>query len=106
MRVVDFLNHGPDETCEVRQVALQNCFAEVHIRKQPLERIGQLAVGRGGEEGAGHVSPIRSRRESQVLLAFEVMEEAALGQPRRFANILNACGCIALGADDVQGRVE
>jgi len=79
VRVVDLLDHGPDEAREIGQVTLEDRFAEVHIRKQPLDWIGQLAIGRGGEKRAGHLSPIRGRRERKVFLASEVMEEAALG---------------------------
>src|SRR5271166_5325838 len=35
-----------------------------------------------------------------------MMKEAALGEPGSFADVFNASCGVALGADDVQGRVE
>ena len=53
-----------------------------------------------------HLDPIVGGGQGQVFLAVEVVEEAAFGEPGSFADILNARGGVALGADDVESRIE
>src|SRR5215471_16621503 len=49
---------------------------------------------------------MRRRLDRQFLLAFEMMEEAALGEARIVADVVNRRRRIALGADDVQRGIE
>jgi hypothetical protein len=49
---------------------------------------------------------VRDRRQRQIVLAFEVMEKAALGDARLTANIVDRRGCVAFGADRIQRRVQ
>ena len=50
--------------------------------------------------------PIGGRGQREIVLAFEVMEEAALGDARRVANVVNRRGGVALGADRIERGVE
>ena len=58
------------------------------------------------KKAVSHYSPILGGREREVFLALEVMEEAALGEPGRFANIFDSCSGVAFGADHVESRVQ
>src|SRR5712675_311090 len=49
---------------------------------------------------------MRRRLERELLLALEVMEEAALGQAGRAADVVDSSRRIALGADDLYRRIE
>jgi hypothetical protein len=53
-----------------------------------------------------HRGKMRHSLERERFLAFEMMEEAALGEARIVAYVVNRRGRIALGADDVQCGVE
>ena len=44
--------------------------------------------------------------EGQVVLAFEVVKEAALGDPGVVADVVDGSGGVAFAADDVEGGVE
>ena len=46
------------------------------------------------------------RGEREVFLAVEVVEEAALGESGGFADVFDAGGGVALGADHVESGVE
>src|SRR5436190_220460 len=49
---------------------------------------------------------MRRRLECELLLALEVMEEAALGQAGGAADVVDSSRRIALGADDLYRRIE
>src|ERR1700733_9743592 len=106
MRVVDLLHHGSCQTGEVGEFAAQQSFAKIHIRQQAVERVGMVAVGRGSEKSFRAFNPIVDGGQGQPFLAFEVIEEAALGEPGSLADVLDARSGVALGADDVHGRTE
>lgn len=106
MCVVDLLHHGADEAGELRELTLEECFAEVDVAEDTVEWIGQEVEGRGGKEAAGDGAPVLGGFEGEVFLAFEVMEEAALGETGGFADVFDACGGVTFGADDVKGGVE
>lgn len=106
MRLVDFLDGGAGEAGEVGQFALQDRFAEIHVGEQAIEGIRQGSIAGRCKHALGPGSPVLGCGECEVFLALEVVEEAALGKPGRFANVLDPCGCIAFSADDVQCRVE
>jgi hypothetical protein len=44
--------------------------------------------------------------ECQLILAFEVMEEAALGHARLVADVVNRSCCTALSTNNVQSRIK
>ncbi len=106
MRLVDFLNHGADQAGELRQFALQDRFAEIHVGQKAVQGVGQRLIGRRFEHGTGPSSPILRHRERQVFFGVEMMEEAAFGELSRLADVFNAGGGVALVADDVESRVE
>ncbi len=91
VRVVDLLRHGADEAGKVRRFALQESLAKVHVGQQPIERIRGLVIGRCGEDAEVTSLQVIGRRQSQFLLAVEVVEEASLGQFRRLADVLDPC---------------
>jgi len=106
MRVIDFLDHGSDQASEAGKLASQDGFAEIDISQQPIDRIGERMVGRGEKKCARAFAPVRGGGQGEVLFAAEVVKEAALGQAGVRADIFDACGRVALGAKDVQRRVQ
>ena len=69
--------------------------------------MGREACDRARTETV-HRSKFPNLRSGQreFFLRLEVMEKASLGQPSRFADIFNPSSGVALGADDLQGRIE
>ena len=106
MRFVDLLHHRSRQAGEVRQITLQQCFAESYVGQQTVERLYIVAICRGSEKSFGALSPVVGGFQRQRFLTLEVMEETALGEPGSFADVLDSCGGITFGADDVQGRIE
>src|SRR5437763_1376731 len=80
--------------------------------------VGAAVGGAGGSEatcagrramtwrGAGEARPVRGGGDGQIVLALEVMEEAALGDARLAADVVDRAPRIALRADHVQRGVE
>ena len=106
MGIVGLLHHGSEEAGELRQFALKDRLAEVDIAEHARSRVGQMAVRRGVEQRVGVGGEMRRRRDRAGFLGFEMVEERALGQARLGADVLDARGRIAFGADHVDGRVE
>ena len=106
MGLIGLLDDRADKAGEIRQVASQDGFAELDVGDEAAERVRGLVVGRRSEEGRCRRIPMRDRRQRQVFLALEVMEEASLGQSGFGADVLDPGRAIALGAHDLEGRVE
>src|SRR5262249_48731904 len=79
MRLVSLLDQGACEAGEFADLAFQNGFAKVDVAENPIEWVGVGVIGGGVEESAGRLRPMVSRRDCEVLLAREVMEERSLG---------------------------
>ena len=106
MGLVSFLNHRAQQTGELRQRALQDRDAEIHVTQQPLEGVAGTLVRRSCKQGVGHPREMGRGGQRQLFLAVEVVEEAALGELGGLADVLDASRRIALCADDMQRRVE
>jgi hypothetical protein len=90
MRVVSLLHHGSSQAGEGRRITSQQRFAEVHVGQQVVKRVGGRVKGRGCKQRASSFSPVVGGLQSQRFLAIEVMEEATLGEPDGFADVLDA----------------
>ena len=106
VRVVGLLDHRAEQAGELRQRALQDRDAEIHVTQQPVERVGDVLVGGGCKQTVGHRREMGRRGKRQLLLGVEVMEETALGETGGFADVFDARRRIPFGPDDVQGGVE
>jgi hypothetical protein len=58
------------------------------------------------EQGTGIRSPLIQRGQGEVVLGLEVVEEAALGDASRGADVRDARRGLALGAHDLDRGVE
>jgi hypothetical protein len=63
-------------------------------------------IGRVFEKRAGRFRPKVGRSNSEIVLALEVMKEAALRQTGDSADVVNRRRRITLGSDRCQSRVE
>ncbi len=54
-------------------------FAKAQIAERAVERIGEVVVRRGGEQGAGGLRPMLGGGDGERLLVLEMVEERALG---------------------------
>ena len=106
MGVVGLLHHRAEEAGELRQLALKDRFAEVDIAEDAVARVGQAAIGLSLEQRVGVRREPPRRGDGAGLLACEMVEERALGEPRLGANVLDPRGRIALGTDHMDRRVE
>src|SRR5665213_1511998 len=61
-----------------------------------------MMVGRGCKKSLGQLAPVGGGRKCEVVLALEVMEEAALGQTCGMADVIHRGRRIALGADHIE----
>ncbi len=61
MGLVGLLHHRAEEAGELRQVALKDRLAEVHVAENAGARIGQEAVGRSVEQRVGVRGEMRRR---------------------------------------------
>ena len=87
---IGFLHHRAEETGELRQRPLQNAFAKVDIAEDALARIGKPAKRRCGKQCLGARGEMRGGGDGARLLAGEVMEEPALGEPGPRADVVDA----------------
>ena len=79
-------------------------FLKIQIGEQPIERISN-AVEIGLVEAALRPhAPEFGRGERQVVLAVEMMEEAALGHPGGGTDIVDPRRIVALGPHDIDRR--
>src|SRR5882724_2572599 len=106
MGLVGLLHHRPQETGELGQLALEDRPAEIDVAEEALHRIGQLAVRRAGEDAVSPRGEVPGRGDRELLLAVEMVEEAALGEPGELAHIVDRRCPVTLGADHPQRGVE
>lgn len=106
VRPVDLLRHGPDEAGEFGGIAVDDRLAELDIAEQAVERVVEPVVRRVREEGRGGFRPIGGGGDAERFLGLEMMEERALGDSRRLAEIIDGGRREALGPDDVPRRFE
>ena len=66
---VGFLNQRAEQTCVIRQFALQYLAAKIDVAEQAFERISQLLKGRGSEKLPSSF-PKRRRRKARVRPCF------------------------------------
>ena len=59
-----------------------------------------------GKQPLGHGAKMRRRRHGHIFLAFEMMEERALGHPRLPAEIIHRSCRITLRTDDLEARIQ
>lgn len=103
---VDFLNHGAKETSELGEFAGKDGFAEVDVAQKAIDRIGQASIGSGSKNALCKDGEMFSGRKGEILLAFEVMEEAAFAETSRCADVVNRRGFVTFRANNVNRRVE
>ena len=103
---VGLLHQRAEQAGVVGQFALQDLGAEIDVAEQALQRVVEATIRRGGEEALGHFVPERRGRQREIVLAFEVVEEAALGDARGVADVVDRGRRIAALADHMQRRVE
>jgi hypothetical protein len=103
---MDLLRQRSDQAGELVDVAGDDRLAKGDIGEDAGEGVGWLVIGRRGEEGRDLLRPELGRGDAERLLAREMVEEGALGDIRGAAEIVDAGGGEALGADDVSRRFE
>ena len=86
---VDFLHHRSDEACELRNLAGEDCPAEIDVAENAIERVLVLVVGRAREKHTCHFRPIVGRRNSEGFLVFEMVEKRTFGDARRVAKVIH-----------------
>jgi hypothetical protein len=90
--LVGFLNHRAYEAGEIWQPALQELPTKGDIGDDTIQRIGMVVIGRIGKQRARHLGPVVRRGNGECILAFEMVEECALGDARRRAEFVNRSG--------------
>jgi hypothetical protein len=103
---VGLLHHGAEEAGVLGDLALQDLAAEVDVAEQPSDRVFERVVGRRREEPGRHLAEVRGGGDPELLLGAEVVEERALGHPRRLAELVDRGGGEALAPDHRQRGVE
>src|ERR1700674_428192 len=103
---VRFLNDRPGETGKIRELPGQQGLAECQIGEQLIERIRLAVVCCAGKDAVRVLAPVRRSCKCEVVLAVEVMKEAALRHAGRRADIVDARRIVALRANDSQRGVE
>ena len=106
MRGIDFLDQRAHQAGVLGDLALQHRCAELDIAEQALTGIGAGGVRRGLKNRRGHRLEMLRGRDAKLLLASEVVEEAALRHARGGANIVHRRRRIAFGADNVARGVQ
>ena len=98
-----FLDGGAGVAAPLPDVAREQFLAKVHVAEQPVERLGFGMIGRLREELRGAIVPLARRRDGQVFLAGEMVEEAALGDAGGGTDVFDTRGGVAIGAHQVDG---
>lgn len=65
-----------------------------------------IVVRRGSKKTFSHLAPKIDGGQGQIVFVFEVMKEAALGDPGRMADVIDSRRRTALSADHVERRIE
>jgi hypothetical protein len=104
--VVRLLHHGAEEAGEFGDGPGEDRRAEFDIAEQAIQRIRELAIGRGTEKPLSHLGKMCGCGDRQIFLAIEVMEEGALGQAGCRADVVHRGPRIALRADHLHRRIQ
>ena len=104
--LVRLLHHRSGEAGELGYAADEDRFAEIDVAEQAISGSAVRVVGRAGKQGAGRLRPEVGGGDGEVFLAFEVVEEGALGDAGGGAQVIDAGGRVALGADHGEGGAE
>src|ERR1700730_14982483 len=78
VRIVGLLHHGAEEAGEVGDRPGDERTPEIDVAEQAIQWIGELAIGCRAKKLLGQLREARGRRDGQIFLALEVMEERAL----------------------------
>ena len=95
------LHHRAGKAGELCGPAFDERGAEIDVSEHPAERIAMRMIGRGCKESARRLRPIIRRRDREIVLAFEVMEEGALGDARSAAKIVHRRAGVTLRPDNL-----
>jgi hypothetical protein len=106
MRLVHLLHHRSHQAGELGQLPLQQRFPKIDVRQQPVHWILRRVVLSLPKQPPRHEVPVLGCRQRQLCLTLEVVEEAALRQPRRLADVLHPGRCISLGSNEMQRGVQ
>ena len=101
VRCVNFLHRRADQAGVLRNLAAQHGDAQIDVAEDSVARIVLRLIGRRAEQHLSHRLELLDRGDAELFLAVEVMKEAALGKPCGLADIVDAGGRIALGANDI-----
>src|SRR5208337_1831633 len=106
MRGVNFLNRRAKQAGVLRNIPLQHRGAEIDVAEHAVARIGIGVVGGSAEHRRGHRPELLDGGYAEPLLAFEMVEEGALGQARRSTYVVHRGGRVTLRANDITGGIE
>src|ERR1035441_7306791 len=102
MSVVGFLDEGAEQAGVVRQLAGEDRGAEVDVPEETIQWVLRLMVGRRCKETLGHRSPVGNGGERQVVLALEMMEEAAFGHSGFMTDVVDRGEGIPFRSEDME----
>jgi 3'-5' exonuclease len=103
---IDFLHRRAEEAGVLRNRAAQHCDAQIDVAEEAIARISLHLVGRGAKQNRRRRAELLDRRNAELLLAVEVVKEAALGNARGFADVVDGGGRVAFGPNGVGGSRE
>src|SRR5580658_1958065 len=86
---VCFLHHGTQQTGELCNGTAQHRLAKIEVTDDPIQRIVQMMVGSGSEQGLTHFRPIACGRERQRFFARKMVKERALRYASAGAEFVN-----------------
>jgi hypothetical protein len=100
------LRHCAYEAGESGEFAFDDRLAELDIAEQPVERVVVVVIRRVLEECGRRFRPIRGGGDAERFLVLKVMEESALRDCGRLAEVLDRGRRKALRTDNVPRRLE
>ena len=104
--VVDFLHHGADQARELRNRSGNQRPAKGQIAEEPVERVLMVVIGGRLEQGTRGSGPVVGSGNGQIVLRPEMMKEGAFRHAGRPAQVIDAGGRIAFGANDAECRLQ
>src|SRR5262245_3949744 len=105
-RLESLLHHRADKARELGNVAGEQLLSELEVAENTLQRVRVPVIGRSRKKLSSHIGPMLYVGDAEVLLGLEVVEEGALGDIARRAQVIHRRRRIALGANDLQRHVE
>ncbi len=97
---------GADQASVKRDLAGNERDAKIDIAQHAIARIAQRTVRRAAKQRRRHRAEALDGGNPKVFLAVEMMKEAAFGDARRGADVVDRAAGIALGPDNIAGRIE